>query len=165
MSNWELDDPRYNAPMFERDYPAKHGNPNYHYGYTSLPSYDKMPLASYEQNARYEQQGIPAHLVCDCGCKIALKVNAYCDKCGKDWSKFVASRDNNPVIEAKAQILGKEGFLNLPIANTENIYTILLFVFMIFISCIYVHMSSMRREIDILNHKIDIYAAKQGYSV
>jgi hypothetical protein len=151
MGDWNLTDYKYNAPYFQHDYPRKHHNPNYHWGYDHLPTYTDMPLPPYEQQLRAEQKGVPARIICDCGNTIPLVQyeGAHCHKCNKDWSHFVGgNKGNDDTYDAKIQKerhLSKENFANL---STENsLFIILVFIFLIFVSCMYVHISTMSTKI------------------
>lgn len=154
MSNWNIERYKYQSPSY-RDYPpvdkygAETGNPNYHYGYTHFPSYTDMPLAPYEQMLRAEQQKVPAHMYCDCGGVAPVGgLEVVCVKCGKNWGKFVGSRDAHD--SGYDKLMSKEKFGDL--STADNVYIVLLFVFFIFLSCLYVHICALRTELDIMKN-------------
>lgn len=155
MSNWNIERYKYQSPSYSRDYPPidrygmEVGNPNYHYGYTHFPSYTDMPLAPYEQMLRAEQKQVPAHMVCSCGGHAPVGgIEVICVKCGKNWGSFVGSNRGNEKQDDADKKTGKERFID--ITNSDNAYIVLLFVFFIFLSCLYVHICALKMEIDIL---------------
>jgi hypothetical protein len=156
MRDWNIERYKYQSPIYSREnseYNMEFNNPNYQYGYTHFPSYTDIPLPPYEQMMRAEQRKVPAHMICDCGGHAPVGgLEVICVKCGKDWSKFVGSRENN--IDHSIdhsndnKKLSKETFADL--SNADNVYIVLLFVFFIFLSCLYTHICALRTEIDIL---------------
>jgi hypothetical protein len=151
MSSWDLEDYRQNSP-FITDYPKTHGGKNFQYGYTSLPSYAGTPMPVYEQQYRNEQAKIPSRILCGCG-EVAPMDDSNCKKCGQNFGNFVGNRDTTYDIAYKK--INKERLTNLnDFTNQDNLFIILVFIFMIFMSCIYVHISTLRTELDALKHSI-----------
>ena len=154
MNDWNIEKYKYQSPSY-RDYPpvdkygAEVGNPNYHYGYTHFPSYTDMPLPPYEQMMRAEQKKMPAHMICDCGGYAPIGgIEIVCVKCGKNWGSFVGSKTGNDAQDRADKGSGKERFSDL--SSADNAYIVLLFVFFIFLSCLYVHICALRTELDIM---------------
>lgn len=157
MSTWSLSDYRYNSPYFQHNYPKEHRNPNYHWGYDELPTYANMPLPIYEQQMRLEQRDVPARIVCDCGNNVPILryEGVICHKCNKNWSKFIGDKSSteHDADDAKyhKERIGKENFVNLTAEN--SLFMVLCFIFLIFVSCVYVHIATLKAEIDVLKHR------------
>jgi hypothetical protein len=150
MKDWNIERYKYQSPTYNnRDYDMEFNNPNYQYGYTHFPSYTDIPLPPYEQMMRAEQRKVPAHMICDCGGHAPIGgLEVICVKCGKDWGKFVGSRGDHSLQDNADKKIEKERFADF--SNADNVYIVLLFVFFIFLSCLYTHICALRTEIDIL---------------
>ncbi len=160
MSNWDLMDYKYNTPYFQHDYGAQHGSASLHYGYQTLPSYAKDPMRGFEQQYRNEQQDKPSHISCSCGAYISIpaiteEAHIACTRCHKDYGRFVGSNVGNAASDnlnkiTKKEIL-KEGLdlsmVNLNSISENNLCIILFFVFIIFICCLYTHISAIKAEL------------------